>query len=67
MMNNICYRQNNNCYFLYLTDGKQVAVIEMPPDSQYAVDCKALEIITKALAMRYGVYTKNRKGSSGNS
>lgn len=63
-MNNITILQSANQYQLSLPNGTCVGVLAFPPDHQYIQDVKALEYITKALAMRCGVYERQKKQSS---
>jgi len=60
-MNNITILQSANQYQLTLPNGACVGLLAFPPDHQYIQDFKALEYITKALAIRCGVYERQKK------
>ena len=59
VLNNIEIVQSGNQYLLFLPTRICIAQILMPPDSQFIGDTKALDIITKAMAIRWGVYKHN--------
>jgi hypothetical protein len=56
VINNIGVVQSGNNYMLYLPTNICIAQIIMPPDTAYMADAKAMEYITKAVAMRWQVY-----------
>lgn len=56
--NNIGIEQCVNAYQVYLPSGEVIGRIVMPPDGAYMVDSDANRDITKALALRWGVYKK---------
>lgn len=64
IVNNIgIIQQKENQYLLYLDSNLCVGNLIMPKDHQYIEDSKALEVITKEVAIRWGVYQKkSRKG-----
>jgi len=64
ILNNIGIVQSDNKYLLYLPQNYCVCQVAFPPDGQYIHDSKALDIITKALALRWGV-NNQQKGSKG--
>lgn len=61
VMNNIGIVQSGSQYQLYLPTQICVGQLAFPPNHQYLQDAKALEYITKALAIRWGVYEKQKK------
>ena len=61
MMNNIGIVQSGNQYQLFLPTNICVLHLAFPPDHQYMRDAKALDYITKALAIRWGVYEQGKK------
>ena len=51
---------------LYLENHILVAHIACPPDNAYIADTEVLRILTKGLALRWGVYTgKQQKTQKG--
>ncbi len=58
VMNNIGIVQNGNQYLLYLPTNICIGQLVTPPDNGYLADAEAIKYITKALAMRWGVYEK---------
>lgn len=58
ILNNIGIVQSGNKYLLYLPTNICIGQLVMPPDNAYMADAKALEYITKAVAIRWGVYQK---------
>lgn len=42
-----------NYYYLYTPTNIQLGVISLPPNGQYMLDAKALNIITRAIAARW--------------
>lgn len=61
-MNKIGIVQNDNQYLLYLPTNICVGQVAFPSDHQYLQDAKALDIITKALAIRWGLIRRIKKG-----
>lgn len=55
-INNILIGQENNRYHLYLPTRIYLGNLLMPPDGAYLYDSRALEFITKGLALRWQVY-----------
>lgn len=64
-MNNIGVVQSGNEYFLYLPTNILVGHLVFPPDQQYMLDAKSLDYITKTVAVRWGVYSGQKKGQKG--
>lgn len=60
-MNNIGIVENSNQYLLFLPQNICIAQITLPPDSQKMADAKTLNIITKAIALRWGVLKEKKK------
>jgi hypothetical protein len=60
MINNIGIVQNGNQYCLFLPTNICVAQLVTPPDNAYLADAEALKYITRALAIRWGVYEKQK-------
>ena len=60
-LNNIGIAQRDNVYGLYLPQQIVICYVSMPPDRQYMSDMKALDIITKALALRWDAYKGNKQ------
>lgn len=52
---NMVYIQSNNEYKVFTPQGICIAHVVMPPNGQYIMDAKTVEIICKALAYRWGV------------
>ena len=44
-----------NGYAIYLPHGQQIVIVYFPLDNNYIDDDKCLKIITKCLALRYGI------------
>lgn len=63
VLNNIGIVQSGNQYLLYLPTNVCIAHLAMPPDRAYMADAKALDYITKALAIRWGVHEKKQRKS----
>lgn len=61
VINNIHILQRDNVYQLYLPTQVCIGQLAFPPDQQYLIDAKALEYITKAIAMRWEVYERPSK------
>lgn len=55
MENKLAIRQDNNVYQIWHPYGYVIAQIMMPADRQFFADSKALAVIGKALALRYGL------------
>lgn len=54
-MNNIVIVQNGNQYRFFTETNICLGAVALPPNGQYAYDAKALAVITKALAARWGI------------
>lgn len=61
VINNIHILQRDNVYQLYLPTQLCIGQLALPPDQQYILDSRALEYITKAMAMRWNVYEKPKQ------
>jgi len=55
MMNGLVVSQRGQSYYVFTPQGEQIALVFMGYDGQYAKDVIALNIITKALARRWGI------------
>lgn len=69
IINNIIVRQNlvrsntgqvQNEYHFWFQNGFYLGCLVLPADGQYMLDAKALNIITRALALRYGLIQPRR-------
>lgn len=56
VMHNINIPQEFNRYDFVLPTGIHIGALLLPPDYAFAHDIKVLEIITKPIALRWGVY-----------
>lgn len=54
-LNNLVIYQCNGLYYIYTEQQELKGMIYLPPDKQLMYDCKCLDIITKALAIRWGI------------
>lgn len=62
ILNEIGIVQTNNQYHFYTENNLYLGVIALPDNGQYMFDAKTLNIITKALAVRWGIIpTPKRK------
>ncbi len=59
--NNITVVQNDNVYQLYLPNQVLIGILNMPPDGMYMADCQALDVITMAMAVRWGFNQKHQQ------
>ena len=57
--------QNGNFYRLYLPTQICVSEVLFPNDGQYVLDAKALQVLCKALAHRWGVGGRQHNGNFG--
>lgn len=53
-------------YNIYLPNGIQIGAVSLGTDFQVAYDLKVLEIICKAIAMRYGLVEHKRRNNRQN-
>ena len=51
-----------SAYAVFSPHGYQVALVQCPPDGQFMADYKTMEVVTRVLALRYGVI--DTKGKS---
>lgn len=58
--NNIGIERWENAYRFYLRSGQVIGQVIMPPDGAYMEDSDTNREISKALALRWGVYTKSK-------
>ena len=66
VMNNIGIVQNwngqpHNEYYFFSANNIRLGGVLLPSNSQYMEDAKTLNIITKALALRWGAISQPRK------
>lgn len=55
VINRIVVRQADGIYYLFDEYGQERAHIKLPADEQLLADFKTLELITKAIAYRWGL------------
>ena len=54
-MNGVYVVQHGNAYYIYTEQNICLGAVQMPPNGQLLYDHKILEVITKALAARWGI------------
>ena len=55
IINGMEVRQADGLYYVFTIQGELKSIHYMPKDGQYLADFKALEIITKAEGIRWGI------------
>ena len=60
-MNNILVVQVGNEYHFYTETNIYLGGVLMPNNGQFAFDTKMLDVITRALAIRWGIISMPRK------
>lgn len=63
VLNQIGVVQANNLYYFYTENNIYLGVVALPDNGQYMFDMKTLDIITKALAVRWGIIPMPKKRS----
>jgi len=53
--------QANGLYYIFSQQGELRAIQYLPSNGQYLADFKALDIITKAMALRWGIIKPKKK------
>lgn len=61
LLNELIVVQANGLYYIYSQQQELKAMIYLPPDNQNLFDFKALDVITKAIAIRWGIITPPKK------
>lgn len=61
LLNELLVYQSNGLYYIFTQQQELKAMIYFPPDNQHLYDLKYLEIITKAIAIRWGIISPPRK------
>ena len=61
LLNDMIVIQANGLYYIYSQQQELKAMIYFPPDNQQLYDFKCLDIITKAIAIRWGIIPPPRK------
>jgi len=62
MMNNIAVIQTGNSQYTFYTETNIcLGIVVMPDNGQYMFDCKVLDVVTKAMALRWGLISQPKK------
>lgn len=61
ILNQIGIVQDENRYHFYTENNLYLGVVALPANGQYTFDAKTLDIITKALAVRWGIISMPKK------
>lgn len=61
IVNEMVVQQANGLYYIFNQQGEMKAQIYLPYDGQLLADFKTIEVITKALAYRWGILTPTKK------
>ena len=61
VLNEIGVVQDENRYHFYTENNLYLGVVALPANGQYMFDAKTLDIITKALAVRWGIISMPKK------
>lgn len=64
VLNGVSIVQNRNNYKLIIPINNTnvgIAYIVMPPDNQFIDDTKTLEVITKEMAIRWGIQERRKR------
>jgi len=60
-LNNMEVFQSNGLYYIFDSNGQLMAIQYLPNNGQYIADFKTLDIITKAIALRWGILRPKKK------
>lgn len=63
LMNNMNVFQSNGLYYVFNEQGELKSMIYLPHDGQLLADFKTLDLMTKAMAYRWGILKHSRKRS----
>lgn len=63
LMNNMNVFQSNGLYYVFNEQGELKSIIYLPHDGQLLADFKTLDLMTKAMAYRWGILKPLRKRS----
>lgn len=63
LMNNMNVFQSNGLYYVFNEQGELKSMIYLPHDGQLLADFKTLDLMTKAMAYRWGILKTSRKRS----
>ena len=63
LMNNMNVFQSNGLYYVFNEQGELKSMIYLPHDGQLLADFKTLDLMTKAMAYRWGILKPSRKRS----
>ena len=61
LLNELIIVQANGLYYIYSQQQELKGMIYLPPDNQNLFDFKALDIITKSIAIRWGIIAPQKK------
>ena len=60
-LNNIEVIQSNGLYYIFDINGQLMGIQYLPHSGQLLADFKTLDIITKAIALRWGIIKPKKK------
>lgn len=60
-LNNMEVIQSNGLYYIFDINGQLMAIQYLPHNGQLLADFKTLDIITKAIALRWGIIKPKKK------
>lgn len=63
IMNNMNVFQSNGLYYVFNEQGELKSMIYLPHDEQLLADFKTLDLMTKAMAYRWGILKPSKKRS----
>lgn len=63
LMNDMNVFQSNGLYYVFNEQGELKSMIYLPHDGQLLADFKTLDLMTKAMAYRWGILKPSRKRS----
>ncbi len=63
LMNNMNVLQSNGLYYVFNEQGELKSMIYLPNDGQLLADFKTLDLMTKAMAYRWGILKPSKKRS----
>lgn len=61
VLNQMEVRQADGLYYIFTQQAEMKAVIQLPHDGQTMADFDTMRIITKALALRWGIVRSGKK------
>jgi hypothetical protein len=61
VLNSLVVIQSGSTYYIYTQTNIPVGMVQMPSNGQFAFDTQMLNVITKALAVRWGIIAAPKK------